>query len=80
MPTTDELKAFLAKRGYPAIVYTEKDCYVICLKEKNSADKVVDLLVQIKEPGKFIVSFEMEKSHKASIVGKKKPWWKIWGK
>lgn len=58
MPTADELKAYLAKRGIPVDVQVAESTYKIAITSKSVED-VAGLLASINEPGRFIISVKL---------------------
>ena len=58
MATTDELKQFLAKRGFDAEVVRTGGTFVISLQSKK-IDDVLNLLASINEPGRFVVAVKL---------------------
>ena len=60
MPTLDEIKAFLEKRGYKADVsQIGENSWHISLRAK-STDDVVATFANISQEGKFVVSLELK--------------------
>jgi hypothetical protein len=55
MPTAEELKTFLAKRGYSTEVGKTDNTFTIGISSKT-VDEVSKLVGQIEEPGRFIIS------------------------
>ena len=64
MATAEGLKAFLAKRGYRADVSEESPSTWLISLRSDTVEEVSKLLVNIGEPGRFIVSVKL-----ADLVG-----------
>lgn len=59
MATPDELKSFIAKRGFDVDVVQKSGSYIISIHSKT-ADDVASLLASIGEPGRFIVTVKLD--------------------
>jgi hypothetical protein len=60
MSTVDELKAYLAKRGYDVdVTKSDGNTYLVSVTSKKVED-IVSLIATIHEPGRFIVSVKLD--------------------
>jgi len=93
MATAEEIKTYLAKRGYDAEVSEKGDSYLIALRSR-SVDQVADILATIHEGKRFIVTTyhpdiveliardagfleQFQALRDRLDVLEKKPWWRF---